>query len=318
MRKDATAASRAAITATAIVASHMELIPTAPRFASLDYILAERPLGHSDEKEEKQEGGDTIGRSWDELLAVVQASHEELRVALRSRSAVCINGRWRGVLPSHMTTLLELLLLTCIERGWSLSDIPTRDAARAMQEHGFRPQLTKHCLCQFMSTPRSNDSTAIDSLGYCNGIDGEGDAMPDRVSLSGEAICHHFGTKLLRDRPRWDSLQEFLDAWTAAVPEGYCIPRVEMLTHSGEALLFEPTGGLTSQGIERFSVKELSAVPAERFNQLFSKRPKWEFPALEPYIRGLSGHGDTIETLLLKYARASQQRPTDPVAYSAR
>jgi sister chromatid cohesion protein DCC1 len=286
----------------------------------LDTILAERPLGGLGEEEEKENGGEAIGKTWDELLGVVQASHEELRVALRSRSAVCIDGRWRGVLPSHMTTLLELLLLTCVERGWALTAVPSAEAALAMEEHGFHPQLTKHCLRQLMSTNEST-SNPMDTLEYHNGEDGESDTLPHHVSLDQEAVCHHFGTKLLRERPRWDSVEEFLDAWTAAVPEGYCVPAVEMLTLSGEALFFEPhggAGGLASYGIERFSVTELSAVPAERFGQLFSKRPKWELSTLEPYIRGLAGHGETIETLLLKYARASQQRPTEPVAYSAR
>ena len=39
---------------------------------------------------------------------------------------------------------------------------------------------------------------------------------------------------------------------------------------------------------------------------------------MEPYVAGLQGPGQTVEGLLLKYARASQPRPCDPVRYSAR
>lgn len=37
-----------------------------------------------------------------------------------------------------------------------------------------------------------------------------------------------------------------------------------------------------------------------------------------PCVQSLRGPGQTAEALLLKYARATQQRPTDPVTYSMR
>ena len=45
---------------------------------------------------------------------------------------------------------------------------------------------------------------------------------------------------------------------------------------------------------------------------------RWEWEELQPYVQSLRGPGQTAEALLLKYARASQQRPTDPVTYSLR
>ncbi len=45
---------------------------------------------------------------------------------------------------------------------------------------------------------------------------------------------------------------------------------------------------------------------------------RWKWEELAPYVQSLRGPGQTAEALLLKYARASQQRPTDPVTYSAR
>ena len=39
---------------------------------------------------------------------------------------------------------------------------------------------------------------------------------------------------------------------------------------------------------------------------------------LERYVQDLRGPGQTAEALLLKFTRASQARPTDPVTYSAR
>lgn len=45
---------------------------------------------------------------------------------------------------------------------------------------------------------------------------------------------------------------------------------------------------------------------------------RWEWEDLEPYVQDLRGPGQTAEALLLKYTRASQAKPTDPVTYSMR
>jgi sister chromatid cohesion protein DCC1 len=70
--------------------------------------------------------------------------------------------------------------------------------------------------------------------------------------------------------------------------------------------------------IKRFPVTALPADAPSRFAALFAESVRWEWEELEPYVRGLQGPGQTAEALLLKHARASQQRPTDPVTYSAR
>ena len=45
---------------------------------------------------------------------------------------------------------------------------------------------------------------------------------------------------------------------------------------------------------------------------------RWQWEELEPYVRGLQGPGLNAEALLLRHTRLSQQRPSDPVTYSAR
>lgn len=45
---------------------------------------------------------------------------------------------------------------------------------------------------------------------------------------------------------------------------------------------------------------------------------RWEWEDLERYVQDLRGPGQTAEALLLKYTRASQAKPTDPVTYSMR
>lgn len=45
---------------------------------------------------------------------------------------------------------------------------------------------------------------------------------------------------------------------------------------------------------------------------------RWLWEDMEPYVAGLQGPGQTVEALLLKFARANQPKPTEPVTYSAR
>lgn len=90
----------------------------------------------------------------------------------------------------------------------------------------------------------------------------------------------------------------------------------------GEARQYGGGGGAAGteqpRRIKRFAAGALPADAAARFAALFAESARWEWEELEPHVRGLQGPGLTAEALLLKYARASQQRPTDPITYSAR
>ncbi len=66
-----------------------------------------------------------------------QASREELKVALKSKGALLLDGANRLVDEAYLGTLLELLLLTIIEQGWADFCVPATEAADALTEHGF-------------------------------------------------------------------------------------------------------------------------------------------------------------------------------------
>jgi sister chromatid cohesion protein DCC1 len=98
------------------------------------------------------------------------------------------------------------------------------------------------------------------------------------------------------------------------------LPSLEMLR--GEARQYG--GGAGAAGLQhprRIKSFPLSSLPQDapaRFAALFAEQQRWEWEDLSPYVQTLRGPGQTAEALLLKYARGSQQRPTDPVTYSAR
>ncbi|KAL4439418.1 hypothetical protein ABPG77_008747 [Micractinium sp. CCAP 211/92] len=298
------------------------------------------------------------GHTEEELLAAVQCSGGELRTALVERRALCLDGRYCLVDPGYQGMLLELVLLTAVEHGWPLSRLPGARMAAALQPHGYDPRVTLHCLATFGSRiDGSSDSDEQDGGGTAqteaSPMDAEGGqtdpaagaagpasegaggtpaeegaaasaAAADGGSGSGAfaldevAVCLHFARSLLLAQPDWE-LSEFEAMWQRAVPEGM-LPALEMLR--GEALLYG--GGVGPHGLpspRRIKHFPLAALPADapgRFAALFAERARWEWEDLAPYIQSLRGPGQTAEALLLKYARATQQRPTDPVTYSMR
>ena len=338
----AEAANQPPVTVSAIVKSHFELVQVAPRLHALDAALQDRPIGSLEEEEERNpdapqhmetdihtdplnnttstsnKDGQSLGKTWEELLSLVQASSEELAAALTERHALCIDGKWRGIDPIHLGTLLELILLTAVEKGWSLDAISAVEAGEVLAPHGFSPGLTEHCLKIFSkpvvafdsSNSLENDSNNDDM----NGND-EKKSKEGVYAVRADAVCRHFGLKLFREKQRWDDVNEFDATWRASVPEGM-VPSFDVLR--GEALVDSEAGPTGQLGVQLLRVNELPQKASERFRFLFSVRPRWELPALEPYIQGLAGPGETTEALLLKFARASQQKPTDPVRYSSR
>lgn len=375
------ASNRPAITATATLASHLEVVPAGPRLHALQRILADRPYGADDAEEVDAPGAAApAGATWEELLSCVQASEAEIKAALVARGAVYVGGRWRGIDPGYLGTLLEMLLLTVIEQGWSNDSIPAGDAVAALAQHGYPSELSSQCLKWFGREEGEGGAQPMETeadLG--GGFSGAGDAQ-GRYALAEAEVCRHFALKLLAERPRWEEVGQFEDAWSASVPEvsiGFvdpwlgsfsmclaCVaghvcnaccgasparPPNSTLLQASRLVLYatittlhykndnsnaSPLQGMTpsmgvlrghvlkdcppATGLIHFPTAALPLAAAERFAALFQHRERWQLPDLEPYVEDLPGPGQTVEELLLRYARASQQRPTDPVTYSAR
>lgn len=66
------------------------------------------------------------------MISHLQASAVELLQALQERSAVDIDGRWQLVDEEFMGTLLEIIVLTAQQNGWSLDRFPEDEAMEAL------------------------------------------------------------------------------------------------------------------------------------------------------------------------------------------
>ncbi len=161
------------------------------------------------------------------------------------------------------------------------------------------------------------------------GLLGAMEPDPSLALVGGQSqVCLHFARKLLRQQRLW-ALADFLPAWAAACPPELP-PSQDMLR--GEALVegaaSSSAGGSSRRGSEdgaagvakvrHFPASALPRDPAARFAALFAARGRWVRADLEPYLAGMCVPGCTAESLLLKYARASQRTPAEPMEFSAR
>ncbi len=77
---------------------------------------------------------------------MLQASAAELRVALKERGALEVDGCWRVMSGALLGDTLEVLLLTATQHGWG-NCIPVAEAGQAMTADGFDPRQEEPPAC---------------------------------------------------------------------------------------------------------------------------------------------------------------------------
>ncbi|WIA31014.1 hypothetical protein OEZ86_001054 [Tetradesmus obliquus] len=348
LQKNAVAKDYPALTATATAKAHIELVEVAPRLDMLPQLLG-RPYSLEDEEEPAAaaaaagddaaaggvDGDDAdmmdaegpgaaetssrCGCTTEQLLSRVQASRVELMAELGRLQALQMNGRWRLVEEAYLGALLEMLVMTALEKGWAMDAIPLREAVQALQPDGYIPAVMQHCLhvygtpCPSQQQPNAPETEAAAPLAAPNS------SSSSHYALDETRVCLHYARKLLQQQrvEPW-RLQAFLAAWQEQVP-GCWSPRQDML--AGEALIIAPDAseGVAEPRVRHFPARLLPSAPAARFAALFAAQPRWTREQLDPYLEGFKVPGQTVETLLLAHARASQRSPSDPtVVFVAR
>ncbi|XP_020262810.1 sister chromatid cohesion protein DCC1, partial [Asparagus officinalis] len=267
----------------------MELILTAPRLDKLRTFLNERPYILEEDLEINSNRKKGL-YSWQDLLELIQASEEELRSALKSLSAVEIDGYWRIIDAESMDKILNMILNNSILCEWPLNSLPEDQLVSALAADGFPERIVLHCLETFGSKE--------DNMGDC------------LWSLNEKRVCLNFASKILSGGKM--KLEKFMEKWLQSIPSGM---NADLKMLEGE-ILYDKIG--VESWIRAFSVSALPTVPADRFAALFRERSKWEWKDLEPYIRDLKIPGLSSEALLIKYTRRSQANPDVEPTFTAR
>ncbi|KAL6498883.1 hypothetical protein OROHE_026483 [Orobanche hederae] len=268
----------------------MELVEVAPKLDRLKFLLSQNPYGYSEQSE--MDFSDARDRTkiglyrWHDLVDRLQASDEEIKLGLRSLSAVEIDGYWRILDDKYMNGILNMLLHNAILNDWSVSALNEDDVLGMLEADGYPRTIAKHCLqiC-------------------CSEVDG-------KWKLDERRVYVHLAREILKEGKV--KMEIFMEKWMRKFPDGM---NASFDVLEGEVLT-EKLGVET--WVHLFSVCSLPSTPAERFAILFQERPKWEWKDLQPYVRDLRVPGLSSEGLLLKYTRRSQPTVGAEPVFSAR
>ncbi|KAL2337268.1 hypothetical protein Fmac_011714 [Flemingia macrophylla] len=162
----------------------------------------------------------------------------------------------------ELTSGLQALSALEINGYWRLVDsldaLNDDEVVSTLESDGFLWCLPRHCLHVYGK--KVNEC-------FHSGV----------WKLDEKRVCVHFARKILKGGKR--KLESFMDERRQKIPEGMQ-PTFDLV--EGEVLT-ERIGVET--WVHAFNVASLPSTPAERRSILCSKRPKWEWKDLQPYIR---------------------------------
>lgn len=316
---------------TAYLGNYLELRACRPKVTRLKALLAECPFRGAEFEEEiggggrigeesqelldgsdgvhsmevvVREGGVSRGNrkagkrtpkkyTFEELLDLVQSSEDELYEALDKLQACPIQGYWRLLDADYRDMAFQHVMRLLVEQDWSYKHVPLNATCRLLQE--LEPEFAiKHCVS-------------------CYGNQVEEGFQEGEVyyELSEARVCQFYAELLLRPAGKFN-YQEFLDSWQASIPEGM-VTSLDYL--KGLALV---NLSATPPTIWHYSAADLPQEPSERFLQLFRVRDKWSFEEIEPYIKDLETPKQSLNALLMKFARVSTDTVRATKLYSSK
>ena len=309
------------VSVTALATAHLELTLIRPKLHMLDRALKQdHVIKDIITSDVHSEGGHQFpsGISLEGLLDCVQASGEEISVGLRELNGVRVNGQWMGISPDALSSFVRLVLLTAAEHGWNVDAVPFVGMGIELEKHGVCGQITLQLL-NIISRKDNSHYISIEDMDRPDWREMAG--FPECCALDTATVCKHIGIGMLLEKEHWENRDDFIRSWESSLPESMK-PSIDML--QGECLELETEimgeHGQKTIGvaIQRLPAGELSRDPSERFEKLFEIKREWTLDAVEPYIHNLTGPGQTVEELLLKFARPVQKMPDDEVTYTAR
>ncbi|KAK3727803.1 hypothetical protein QZH41_008223, partial [Actinostola sp. cb2023] len=129
-------------------------------------------------------------------------------------------------------------------------------------------------------------------------------------TLNEDRICQFYAEYLLRPADRFN-YEEFIESWQQSVPDGMTTKSQQLAGLALTDMKSHPPV------IFHFPYYNLPEKPDMSFMKLFRTRSKWTFDEIQPYIRDLVESGQSLNVLLLKYARSSKD-DTGAKVYSSK
>ncbi|KAI1791296.1 hypothetical protein LXA43DRAFT_435172 [Ganoderma leucocontextum] len=282
----------------------IELVPSVPRLHKLKSLLRGREYDEGHEDEDIVSDDDDVDASrrerlrftYDDARALIQASDAELDKGFATDACSSSKGELRPIAPSHLTTILELLLTSLVSLSLSHAAAPISALVSALEDdHDIRRVITRQVMYWFGRLDDDNGTWEMDA----------------------DAVVREVGLGILRAY-RHEPTPEtaFLRQWRKAVGDTFedkaSLPLLSGTYLTSTDTLSDPPIPLLTY----FPSSDLPVDAGARFAELFLARPRWRGEEIAPFLTDISVDAKERDKLLLKHARAV----TDPdgIWYTAR
>jgi len=248
---------------------YLEIIEIRPKLRKLKEVLSLNLYNEDSRRENKK------GMTINELLDIIQASEEELKKGLHQYECVQVDKMWFILDQDYQMMVLSRILKYFDENSWKLDCVHKKETVSTLSS-----LVSDQVLDQVFDI-------------YCDPMEG---GAEDEFSVNTEKVSRFFGDFLLAANSGY-VLDEFLEMWQKAVPEGI---KTELDQLSGLVLVDSEQ---SPPVIKRFTEDSLPVNIQDRLNVLFNARERWTLTEISPFIEPLTTNKLNVNALLTKYAR---------------
>jgi len=278
----------------------LEPVPCLPKLQKLNGLLRgkEYDEGHEEDEEDLSGEDDRPAKrrryTFEDTREMLQASDQELTEGLKERRILVLKSFLRPIAPSHLTTVLELLLNALVSLSLSHESAPVEDLLSALEDdHEISRDVAQQVMEWF----------------------GEIDAGRWRMDVN--LTVREVGLGILRVY-KHDAISEaqFTQKWRTAVGDTFeAIVDLSLLAGNYLSRISSLSNPPATE-LVYFPASALPADPAARFADLFLTRSRWKADEIVPFLADIVVDNKDRDRVLLKYARVITD--AEGVWYTAR
>lgn len=255
--------------------NYLELRNYKPSFKKLKAVLQMNAYRGKEYEEDSAKN-----YTFDDLLDFIQASKEELKVALKNLQTCNINGYIRILDFDYKFYVLSTIVDTVESKCMTFNKFSKDSVIETLQEL-IPTEILENCISWF--------AHEIDEA------DEDGQKL---YALDELLVCRMYAEMLLRAAGKFH-LSEFLESWQRSVPEGMNCDLSQLRGLALTDMNYSP------EVIFHFPCDDMPDNIAERFTKLFKIKEKWSYDEIVPYLEDRAIAGNDVKSLLIKYTRES-------------
>ncbi len=245
--------------------NYLEVKEVKPKLKRLKEILNDRKVESNSDLKEIAD----FGKSFDDLLNVVQASKAELKLGLEAIEAVSVDGLYVLLDLAFRERILNQIVNFIDSNSYDVNAVDKAETLDALQELFPRPIVEQ----------------VFDQ--YCE----------DGRKLRQDKVARFYGLFLLETCGSSFNLEDFLSMWRKSVND----EAVSLDLLSGLCIV-----SYDKKSLKHFDEADLPENVHDRFRILFDKKEKWTLEEIDPYLKRITTKKLNAAALLTKFARVSK------------